>query len=263
MEVVPSPLMDRHIGPGAWLPLAERREDLRQALHHEVVWASAGGYGSVHLIEDMLLAPAPRQPWLIGYSDITVMHACWRQRAWGEGVYSALPDVKGRAGETMLALLRGEGYRRDGQMDCGVRVLREGSCSGSCFTACISVLSGLCGTPAQVDLHGAILAIEDVDERPFQLDYALMQLHLSGALAGVVGLVGGSFTHKDRSDYEGPTIDEVLAQWAHRLGVPGISRLPFGHIDDGLAMPNGRMATLACLPDGAWSFTVAPGRGCQ
>ena len=31
-------------------------------------------------------------------------------------------------------------------------------------------------TPAQPQLRGCVLAIEDVDERPFELDFALMQL---------------------------------------------------------------------------------------
>ncbi len=257
--VVPSPLMDRHMGAGAWLPLKDRRKDLQQALRHDLVWAAFGGYGSIHLVEDLLACQASKRPRLVGYSDLTVLHALWRIRGWGEGYYCAHPGPAGsRTASSLLALLQGEGYVRDQRADAGVRVLRAGRASGRCFTACVSVLSGLVGTPAMPSLKGAILAIEDVDERPFQLDFALMQLQLAGQLQGVVGLIGGAFTYKERSDYEGPTIDEVLALWAHRLRVPGISRLPFGHIDDGLSMPCGRPSALACRADGSWSFTVRP-----
>ena len=263
LTVVASPLMDRHIGPGAWLPVAERRIDLRSALQHDVVWASAGGYGSVHLVEDLLHLEAARRPWLIGYSDITVMHACWRRRAWGEGIYCALPgELGGRTGQSMLSLMRGQGYQRSGAIDAGVRVLRAGAAQGICQPACLSVLAGLCGTPAQPHLRGCVLAIEDVDERPFELDFAQMQLALSGALEGLVGLIGGNFTHKDRSDYEGPSSEEIIASWAHRLQVPSISRLPFGHIDDGLAMPSGRSVELVGGADGSWRFDVASGPSC-
>jgi muramoyltetrapeptide carboxypeptidase len=259
MEVVPSPLMDRNLGAGSWLPYEDRRKDIARALEHDLVWAVIGGYGSMHLVGDLMRAKPRRRPKLIGYSDITVLHACWRVRGWGESCYIAVPPREGGRGtDTLLTLLRGEGYRRSGTVDAGVRVLRAGKARGRCLGACVSVLAGLSGTPAMPDLRGWILAIEDVDERPFQLDFALMQLQLAGALDGVVALVGGSFTHKDRSDYEGPSIDEVLAEWAHRLRVPAISRLPFGHIDDGLAIPCGRRVELACDARGGWSFTVLP-----
>src|SRR4051812_26283290 len=84
MPVVPSPLMDRHLGTGAWLPMDERRADIRRALEHDLVWACVGGYGSIHLVRDLMQASAPKRPRLIGYSDITVLHACWRARGWGE-----------------------------------------------------------------------------------------------------------------------------------------------------------------------------------
>jgi muramoyltetrapeptide carboxypeptidase len=257
-EVVASPLMDRHLGTGAWLPMDQRRADMARALEHDLVWACVGGYGSVHLVNDLMAARPAKPPRLIGYSDITVLHACWRARGWGESCYVAMPPQRnGRSGESLTALLRGEGYRRAGEVDAGVRVLRAGRGEGPCMAACVSVFAGLCGTPAMPSLRGCVLAIEDVDEHPFQLDFALMQLWLSGALAGVVGLIGGAFTHKERSDYHGPTIDEVLAEWAHRLGVPAVSRMPFGHIDDGLTMPCGRRVALECDERGGWSFTVA------
>jgi muramoyltetrapeptide carboxypeptidase len=260
--VVSSPLMDRHMGAGAWLPEAERRRDLDRALEHDLVWAAIGGYGSIHLAEHLLARRAPARCRLVGYSDLTVLHAVWRARGWGEGCYAALPGpAVSRATTSLLALIRGQGFERDGSIDAGVRVLRAGQARGSCFTACVSVLAGLCGTPVLPDLQGCILAIEDVDERPFQLDFALMQLHLAGALAGVVGLVGGNFHHKERPDYDGPTADEVLAAWAHRLRVPGLSRMPFGHLDDGLAMPCGRAVALDCREDGSWRLTVLPDAG--
>ncbi|MBA2481026.1 MAG: LD-carboxypeptidase [Planctomycetes bacterium] len=259
LEVVPSPLMDRHLGQGAWLPTAERRSDILRALEHDVVWACAGGYGSAHLAEILMTTRTVKAPLLIGYSDITVLHACWRARRWGEGIYGAVPTSRhGRSGETLCALLRGDGYTRSSAVDAGVRVLRAGQAAGPCMTVCVSVFAGLCGTAAMPDLTGHVLAIEDVDEHPFQLDFALNQLHLSGALEGVVGLIGGSFTHKERSDYHGPTIDEVLAEWSHRLRIPAISRLPFGHIDDGLMMPCGRLIDLRGDERGDWSLVVSP-----
>jgi muramoyltetrapeptide carboxypeptidase len=125
------------------------------------------------------------------------------------------------------------------------------------FPACLSVLAGLCGTSLQPDLRGAVLAIEDINVQPFQIDFNLHQLHLAGALRGVTALLGGSFTGELRPDYLGPTPDELLATWGRRLRVPVLTRLPFGHLDDALVLPAGRRTEVRAHGDGGWTVDIA------
>lgn len=257
-DLVFSPLLDRHLGHGAWLPEAERIADLRHALRHELVWAARGGYGSVHLIDALLAAPVEKPPLLIGYSDLTILHACWRKRGWPESLYGSIPTQieRSRGGETLALLLSGKGFERSHETDAATLVLRPGEAKGTVVAACLSVLAGLCGTNAMPDLRGCVLAIEDVDERPFLVDYTLQQLHRSGALAGVVGLMGGSFAYQEKADYAGPTMLDVLRGWAERLAVPTLARLPFGHLNDGLMLPWGRDAELSATRDGRWRLAI-------
>lgn len=259
LEPVLSPLLDRHAGHGAWLPRGERERDLLAALGHDLVWACRGGYGSIEMVDALLKARPRRRPALIGYSDITVLHACWWQRRWGPGFYGTLSprSAGGRAGRSLAALVHGQGFVRDQRVDAGARVLRQGRARGRLFAGCLSVLAGLCGTAAQPDLRGCVLALEDVNVHPFVIAFNLHQLHLAGALAGITGLVGGTFTGEEAADYVGPTQDEVLAEWAARLAVPMVSRLPFGHLDDGLVLPVGRPVELVAGRGGRWSLTVA------
>lgn len=258
-DVVLSPLLDRHLGHGCWLPVEQRIADFRRALKHEVVWACRGGYGSIHLIPTVLEAKLRHRPALIGYSDLTALHAAWRVRGWEETFYGALPhEAPGsRSHDTLRALMHGQGYRRDQLSDAMTLVLRPGRARGRCFAACLSVLAGLCGTAAMPDLRGQVLAIEDIDEHPYRLDSFLNQLHLSGALKGVVALIGGSFSHEEKPDYVGPSVEDILRDWAQRLRVPTITRLPFGHLNDGLFLPSGRPVELIADARGRWSFTVA------
>lgn len=262
LTVIASPLLDRHIpGWGAWLDPAERVADLRRALDHDVVWAAKGGYGCIHAVPELLGALCERKPSLIGYSDITVLHAVWRRRGWGEGLYGHLGKTPGgRQESSSVALLRGDGYERSALTDPAVRVLRAGTGEGPSFACCLSVLAGLVGSGAVPDLRGHVLFVEDVDERPFQVDHALEQLKLAGHLDGIVGIVGGAFPHQEKADYVGPGIDEILARWAHRLGVPGLSRLPFGHIDDHLVVPSGRHTAISA-DEGRWQIAFSPRRG--
>ncbi|MEZ4830811.1 MAG: hypothetical protein R2873_02205 [Caldilineaceae bacterium] len=76
------------------------------------------------------------------------------------------------------------------------------------------MLAGLCGTPSAYPgiPRGHIPAIEDVDERPYAVDFALTQMHLAGKLDGVIGLMAGSFQHNETYGYGGPTTDEILAK---------------------------------------------------
>lgn len=258
-RLVPSPLLDRHLGPGAWLPVAERAADLRAALRHDALWACRGGYGSIELVETVLKARQRRGPLLIGYSDITALHAAFAVRGWRRRVYASIPSGsrrQGRAGTSLLAALRGEALARSSASDAGARVLRPGRARGRLFPACLSVLASVVGTPAMPDLRGCVLAIEDIKVQPFLMATHLNQLHLSGALRGVRALLGGTFTHTEEHDYQGPTPDEVLTQWGARLRVPTIARLPFGHLDDGLGLPCDRTVRVEAASDGAWTVTI-------
>lgn len=253
----PSPLLERRFPGGAWLPLTERVHDLQRAVRHDVVLGFRGGYGAIELAPALLKIRTSRKPRLVGFSDVTILQAAWRKRGWGEGCYGTLPERwDGRQGESLLALLRGDAWHIHARQERAGQVLRPGVAQGPCFTACASVLAGLCGTGLLPRLRGHLLAIEDIDEKPYQVDFALNQLFLSGALNGIAGLLGGSFAHTNRSDYQGPTHNQILATWANRLKVPCISQLPFGHMDDPFVMPCGRAITLRAPRAGAWSIEI-------
>jgi len=240
-----------------WRDAGERAGDLAAALDHAVVLAARGGHGAIHLADTLLTAPAPRgRCLLIGYSDVTVLHAAWAVRGWGPSLYGFLAGVPhgARARASTLALALGQSWEVDQASDPHVAVLRPGSADGRAFAACLRTLASLSGTPLMPDLRGCILCLEDVDERPYRIDRDLAQLHLAGALAGVAGLVFGAFP---RCDGGGPDVVEVLTTWSARLAVPAIASLGFGHDSDPLTLPCGSAASLFAGSDGAWRLAFA------
>lgn len=249
-----SPLLDRYPGPGAWTDVGERNAELRAALEHDAIWACRGGFGSIHLVPELLAQPVAHSTLLIGYSDVTVLHACWRNQQRGRGIYSSLPDAleNSRTGASLLTLLRGEPWRRDANADASTRVLRPGNATGVSFAACTTVLAALNGTPAAPNLDGTILFLEDIDERPYKIDFALNTLYLAGKLQGVRALIGGSFKHQNPSDYWGPSLEDILQNWGARLQIPVLARLPFGHWDDPLAVPIGVRMEMTATSDKDW-----------
>lgn len=138
--------------------------------------------------------------------------------------------------------------------------LRCGWAHAPTFAACLRVLASLIGTAAMPDLAGTILCLEDTDERPYQMDRDLQQLHQAGALRGVLGLVFGVFPARVAPGYAGPSSQDIAATWAERLGLPTIAGLPFGHDPDPLTLPCGRIATLT-VESTHWSLAIAPRHG--
>ncbi len=252
-----SPLLGRHPGPGAWLPATERQADLRQGRGHQWLIAARGGYGCVDLLDSWRECSVGNGTTrIVGYSDLTILHAAQAVLGAPGGLYGFMPGVPHgqRALDSAIALARGDEVTVADLP--GTQVLQAGSAEGPLFAGCLRVLTGLCGTPWMPRFTGCILALEDIDERPYRIDRDLHQLHASGALNGLAGLVFGTFPAELAAAYAGPSTIAICSAWATRLGVPAVFGLPIGHDPDPLTLGLGRLTRLvAGGADDRWSLT--------
>ena len=204
-----------------------------------VIWAARGGYGLTRLLSR--LDPAPlrdraRPKLLVGFSDVTAL-LCW---AW---VHARAPSIHGpvvgqldELGEDDRArlwdLIAGELPPPLCLEDEGTSI-HGGRVEGPLIAANLEVLRALIGTPHMPSLDGAILAFEEIGERPYRLDRTLTQLLDSGSLRGVVGVAVGDL-HRCNEPADGGsqgwTAQEVVEDRLGRLGVPVVIGLPFGHV---------------------------------
>lgn len=245
-------------GRSAWTTPAERAAALAAALASDLAVAARGGHGCIHLLDDAAAHRGPL-PRLVGYSDVTALHALWWRRGRRDGIHGWMPAVAhgARARTSTAALLAGERLRLSASSAGRVRVLRRGSAAGPLFPACLRVLASLAGTRHAPDLSGAVLCLEDIDEAPYRIDRDLWQLHAAGLLDGVRGLVFGRFPWPRPPGHRGPPLATVLGDWADRLGVPAIAGLRFGHDPDPVSLPVGWPARLRCGPT-SWDLTCRP-----
>ena len=222
------------------------------------IWCARGGYGSMRLLEHLdpsrLLHP-PR--WLIGFSDITALHGVLN-RAGLVTVHGPmvafLPRLPAAALEHLEALLFGRAAPAPASGDpgpgtglAGTAVIRPGVAVGPLLGGSLTLLGHLCGTPFLPPLHGAVLFLEDVGEKPYELDRLLTQLRLAGALQGVRGVAVGQISQCDDGEQRGlDTVRELV----HALGVPAIEGLRAGHETDNWALPLGAVATLVAPAPG-------------
>jgi muramoyltetrapeptide carboxypeptidase len=242
-------------GIGAWAPAQQRRTALQRIMQANVCLAARGGYGCVDLLPE--LSKRTTLPYLIGYSDVTVLHAAWAHQGQAESLYGFMPGVAHgeRALSSAVHNFCGHASNFTPTMLPECRPLHAGSAKGRLFTACLSVLAGLCGSSWLPNLHGAILCIEDIDERPYRLDRALWQLHANGCLSHIVGLISNGFPAPTPANYSGPSAHDIIEKWARHLQIPALFAFPFGHHPDPIALPCGRLAQLD-VSENSWSFAI-------
>lgn len=229
-------------------PDEQRLADLHAALADDevaAIHALRGGYGCLRILAgvDAALVRRVRKP-LIGYSDLTALHALWARegapslhapmaasdliRPERETDRQALFDVlrSGLPAGTVLApeLLPG-----------GLRV--AGIATGRLVGGNLSLVSTLLGTPWAWDARGALLFLEEVGEATYRVDRLLAHLRLAGVLDAAAGFVLGSFTQADDPAAE-------LRDAFERLGKPVLGGWPSGHGTPNRPLPLGVRATL-------------------
>ncbi len=232
-----------------------RLADLRAALTDSTVRAilcSRGGYGAVHLLDSLSALPLERDPkWLIGFSDISALHALLASR----GIASihgnmckhiALgPDDEDNA--TFLAMLRG--YRPVYEMPSD-SLNRPGHASGRLLGGNLAVIAELISTPYDVIQPGTILFIEDVEEPIYKIERIMYQLRLSGVLPRLGGLVVGQFTgYRPNDSYE--TMERMIADMVAPYDYPVAYNAPIGHVDHNVPVIQSADVTLDVTPEGA------------
>jgi len=228
---------------------AHRLHDLNAALRDETIdgiWCLRGGYGAMRLLDELDVdAMRGRPRTLIGYSDITALHAALGSAAnvvTFHGPHAALR----LSPFSRDSLERATVAHRD---PCGhapaARTLRPGRAEGRLVGGNLSLLASLCGTRFAPDYTDSILVLEDVGEPTYRIDRMLRQLALGGALARIAGIAYGQFTEgTEPGDASSRALDDVLREAADIAGVPAVAGIPLGHIDDQWTIPLGAMAEL-------------------
>lgn len=224
-----------------------RAEELQRYFEDESVQAILplrGGFGCARLIpffDEKRLRPHCKV--FMGFSDMTTLHLYFRRRfGWvtihGPMAASAPLSGMGKAQEQhLLSLWSDPGYRTTMTFP-ELEPWSPGVAEGKITGGCLSILVASLGTPYEIKTEGKILFLEDLGEEPYRLDRMLTQLRLAGRLAGVAGILLGSFEgcEPDRGDY---TANETLREILSDLEVPILAGFPAGHGPENWAFPLG------------------------
>lgn len=211
-----------------------------------------GGYGVMRILprlDPALLARDPKP--IVGFSDATALLG-WAHRAGVRGIHGPMVGQLGElpAAEAahLIALLTEP--RPLGELAWPLRAHGRGVHRGPLIAANLTLASLLVGTPWALPLAGAIALLEEVRERPYEIDRYLTQLALTGAIdatiAAVIGELVGCHDASPPSGEADPG-DAALRVVVERLRsarIPCAAGAPVGHGAHNEAIPFGALAEL-------------------
>ncbi|MCC7007588.1 MAG: LD-carboxypeptidase [Acidobacteria bacterium] len=198
------------------------------------VVAIRGGYGSAELLPWLDAdAIARARKAIVGYSDITSLHAYLHTHARVTSVHGAMIDGRLSRGEEAYdprSFVASLGPTPLGEQSSpALEVMRSGEASGAMFGGTLTQLAASLGTPYAFDPPaGYVLFCEEVGERPYRLRRLLTQLAHAGRLSGASAVVVGALERCDEPG-GGITGREVIAEFFDAFPGPVLFGFPSGH----------------------------------
>jgi muramoyltetrapeptide carboxypeptidase len=183
-----------------------------------------------------------RKP-LVGFSDATTLLLWQLRRAGLMGFHG--PMLERDAGPS------------DAELERLVRALlgeplpplagagrRGGRAEGRLVGGSLTLLAASLGTPWEIDTRGAILAFEEIGEKPYAIDRDLQHLAAAGKLEAAAGFAVGSLLGCEDPKRATPSADDVIVSVLSRWKKPLVTGLPFGHEQPNLVWPVGAAARI-------------------
>ena len=227
----------------------QRAGDINEAIKDDTVKAircSRGGYGVIRIIdknEKELRRSNPK--WLIGYSDITALHALFSESGTAslhaQMCRAIAEDSESESVIAVTDLLYGKPHQIKTENPHTFNI--KGSARGKVCGGNLAVIGGLRATPYDFDYQDAILFIEDIGETPYKVDRLIQNLKLSGVFSRIKALIVGQFTDCGCDDGQESiyrNIKEITAEY----NIPVCFDFPVGHVGNNMPLIEGGEAEL-------------------
>lgn len=225
----------------------QRLKDLQKMLDDDAVKAilcARGGYGVGRIIDRINFKKFKKNPkWIIGYSDITVLHSHIFSRLETASLHSPMAaafndnEYKNEYIQSLRTVLTGGKPK----YTCEVNTYNNtGTAAGKLVGGNLSLLAHLTGTPSDIKTAGKILFLEDVGEYIYNIDRMMYQLKRSGKFDELKGLIIGGFTEvKETVIPFGKDVYEVIYDVIKEYNFPVCFKFPIGHTNENYVLKIG------------------------
>ena len=227
----------------------QRTKDFQEAIDSpeiNAIWCARGGYGTIRIIDLLDFSKFKKNPkWIIGYSDITVLHSHLHNlniATIHAPMAFDIGDASAEARQSLQNLLSGKSNTYNFKSD---PLNKTGNAEGVAIGGNLSVLYSMCGSKSAIDTTGKILFLEDLDEYLYHIDRMFQNLDRNGILKDLAALVIGGMTKMhDNSTPFGYSVYEILLNSTKSNNYPVIFNAPFGHITDNRSVILGKKISL-------------------
>ena len=240
---------------------SERLIDLFEALEDpqiKAILCSRGGYGCCQLLANFSFGMISHNPkWLIGFSDISALHALW----YNSGIASihgpmakhlATMPYDDPCTEALFNMLENSG--RFDYTIASHKYNQIGKATGTLRGGNLAVLTDLADTPYDIlnssndrNKDGVILFFEDIAEPIYKVNRMLWRMILNGSLTMVKGIIFGRFTEY-RADKNYDTMEDMIHELIeHSIvppNIPIVYNFPVGHTDINYPLTEGAKVEL-------------------
>ncbi|MBR2898429.1 MAG: LD-carboxypeptidase [Fibrobacter sp.] len=236
----------------------ERADDFIEALKDtsiKAILSNRGGYGTIQLVDLIDLKLVTDNPkWLIGFSDITTLHAM-ETKAGVMSIHGTMSSFIGKTrgkddNSTLLRdLLKGTvpTYKVPKH-----KFNQKGKAEGILVGGNMATFVPLVGA-SDIDVFsgdGIILFMEEVGESLHNIDRMFNALELHGVMENVKGVVLGEFVDSG-TDLNYETTEEMLSKYLKKYNIPVLCGFPAGHGDVNVPIVMGAKVKMDVTDNGA------------
>ena len=225
----------------------ERLLDLQEMMDDDNVQAilcGRGGYGIGRIIDQINFKKFIRHPkWLIGYSDITVLHAHIYSNFKIATLHSPMAAAfnDGGSGNEYVRSLKDALVGKKMRYQCGPHDFNQrGEAVGELVGGNLALIAHVVGTSSDLKTRGRILFLEDLGEYLYNVDRMLYQLKRNGKFKKLAGLIVGGFTDmKDTERPFGKNVYEIIHDIVKEADYPVCFNFPVSHEKENYALKVG------------------------
>jgi len=215
----------------------ERLYDLQAMLNNSFIKAilcARGGYGLSRIIDEISFTKFKQNPkWIIGYSDITLLHAHIYRQCKIASIHSPMAAAfnDGQHENEYIQALR--------NVLSGTPITYttkphsfniQGTCTGELIGGNLAIIAHMIGSKSSFRTDNKILFIEDTGEYLYNIDRMFIQLNRSGMLNNLAGLIIGRFTDmKDTTIPFGSDVYSIIRAHVEEYPYPVCFNFPVGH----------------------------------
>ena len=223
----------------------DRRDELQAMLDDpniNAILCGRGGYGVGRIIDQLDLSKFKKNPkWVIGFSDITVLHAHLFSKLGIASLHAPMASAFNEGENEFIRAFKNAVTGKKAKYSAAAHPYnRSGTASAPLVGGNLSLLANITGTASDINTKNKILFLEDIGEYIYNIDRMLYQLKRSGKLNALAGLIIGGFTDmKDTGRPFGKKVYEVIRDVVAEYDYPVCFGFPVSHGKENYALKVG------------------------